>query len=350
LAASWLAQAGRATIVASTAQLAGNLATLRLDELAWPPAVRNALRQLGVRTLAELVRLPRDGLARRYGVHWLQMLDQAFARAPTPRRRYVAPERYRGRRELTTEIADATRLLPVVTHLLHELEDFLQTRAAAIADCRLLLEHRGGRQTRVALGLLEPGSTVARFQPLLETELAKCRLPAPVRAVRLVSGRVLPATLRTPALGLATGQRVATPPEVLLERLQARLGEAAVSGVCLIPEHRPEAAWRRQPALRGAGRRSRGAVQMHESSPDLQPPRPLWLLATPQRLELREERVWHEGPLTIESGPERIESGWWDGDDVARDYYVAVRRDAVRVWIYRERTPERRWWLHGIFG
>jgi hypothetical protein len=49
----------------------------------------------------------------------------------------------------------------------------------------------------------------------------------------------------------------------LVERLRARLGEEAVYGVCLIPEHRPEAAWRRvhelrlRPRLRRDGDRMR---------------------------------------------------------------------------------------------
>jgi hypothetical protein len=39
----------------------------------------------------------------------------------------------------------------------------------------------------------------------------------------------------------------------------------------------------------------------------------------------------------LRSGPERIESGWWDGGDVVRDYYVVGTRAGVRLWIYRER-------------
>ena len=49
-------------------------------------------------------------------------------------------------------------------------------------------------------------------------------------------------------------------------------------------------------------------------------------------------------------GPERIETGWWDGHDVRRDYYVALSRAGVRLWIFRERPPGQRWFLHGVFG
>jgi protein ImuB len=77
-------------------------------------------------------------------------------------------------------------------------------------------------------------------------------------------------------------------------------------------------------------------------SPGARTARPLWMLAEPQPLD-----GW-EG--TLITGPERIESGWWDGHDVRRDYYVARSRAGVRLWIFRERPPGQGWFLHGVFG
>jgi len=54
--------------------------------------------------------------------------------------------------------------------------------------------------------------------------------------------------------------------------------------------------------------------------------------------------------LRLVAGPERIESGWWDGADVRRDYYVASDSRGARFWIYRDCVGERKWFLHGIFG
>jgi protein ImuB len=48
------------------------------------------------------------------------------------------------------------------------------------------------------------------------------------------------------------------------------------------------------------------------------------------------------------AGPERIESGWWDGGEVRRDYFIARIGEGSLVWVYRER--ERGWFLHGIFA
>ena len=71
--------------------------------------------------------------------------------------------------------------------------------------------------------------------------------------------------------------------------------------------------------------------------------RPLWLLQKPVAIEPREDS------LELVSGPERIESGWWDEQDVARDYYMAKNGRGQRLWIFHDHRT-RSWFLHGLFG
>ena len=63
-----------------------------------------------------------------------------------------------------------------------------------------------------------------------------------------------------------------------------------------------------------------------------------------------EGRPWFQGALQLDTDRERIESGWWDGNDVARDYFVARNTRGLRLWVYRELRGEQHWFLHGIFG
>jgi protein ImuB len=78
--------------------------------------------------------------------------------------------------------------------------------------------------------------------------------------------------------------------------------------------------------------------------------RPLWLLLAPQELDAQRGRPRHGGALELLAGPERIESGWWDGADARRDYYVVADARGGRFWIYRDCVGARKWFLHGIFG
>jgi len=54
------------------------------------------------------------------------------------------------------------------------------------------------------------------------------------------------------------------------------------------------------------------------------------------------------------SGPERIESGWWDGGYAARDYFIAQDHEGALLWVYRFRhapeVSETGWYLQGRFG
>ena len=120
----------------------------------------------------------------------------------------------------------------------------------------------------------------------------------------------------------------------MLERLQERFGSAAVYGLRAVAEHRPEKAW-----AKCVGNGSHGKLGSAQSIEV----RPLWLLPTPVAIEAR------RGSLQFVAGPERIESGWWDEQDVARDYYTARNGGGQKLWVFRDHRT-RGWFLHGLFG
>jgi len=81
--------------------------------------------------------------------------------------------------------------------------------------------------------------------------------------------------------------------------------------------------------------------------------RPLWMLQKPELLRTEQGLPCYEGKLKLLSGPERLETGWWDDDGIARDYFVASNPRGVRLWVYRDRGKDshrRLWYLHGMFG
>ncbi|MDB6104925.1 MAG: hypothetical protein JWO52_4924, partial [Gammaproteobacteria bacterium] len=78
--------------------------------------------------------------------------------------------------------------------------------------------------------------------------------------------------------------------------------------------------------------------------------RPAWLLHTPQQLEEIDGVPRRRGSLRFFGDVERIETGWWDGGDVGRDYYTVFDIYGIQLWIFRERAEPHRWFLHGMFG
>jgi protein ImuB len=341
LAALWLARGGKEVALRSRDSLASRLAPLPLACTRWPAKSLESLATMGVRTVGDCLRLPRDGFARRFAPEMLRALDRALGRAPDPRAAFAQRQRYMEKRNLEPEISDTDRLGRAMASLLGELCGYLQARGYAVDALEFRLTHRDVPATRVRLRFAEPTAQAGQMATLLRERLARMQLPEPVRALRLRSGALLEAREEAGDL-FARGRRSAVGVPQFIERLRARLGADAVHGVRLVPEHRPEAAWEIGdiPLFPGRGSANRGMSPIC---------RPLWLLAEPRLLDGLD---WpqHEGRLEIEDGPERIESGWWDGRDVRRDYYVARTADGVRLWVFRERRKDGRWFMHGVFG
>jgi protein ImuB len=186
-----------------------------------------------------------------------------------------------------------------------------------------------------------------RLTDVCTQKLSRLELAAPILSLEILSGRLEPLSADSldvfACLGGADGRDTA--PQ-LVERLRARLGEQAVYGICPVPEHRPEAAWQRVHALPHAPRPGRRAPR----NADVQEmPRPVWLLNEPARLQDSDVERLHRSPSVLGEGPERIESGWWDGKDVARDYYVVRQAGGARLWIFQERRSKC-WYVHGVFA
>jgi protein ImuB len=340
LAALWLARAGAALQIEDSEKLPGHLAKLPIACTAWDDERLQTLRAMGVTSLGELMRLPRAGLARRLNPALVQELDIALARQSAPRRAFVPRERFRERCDFETEIEHVAYLEKALEPVIERCAQFLRKRQAGVQALQLKLTHREAPPTRVRLGLASITSERRRLSDVLCQKLSRLELKAPVRGMELISGflRGLPASSLDAFAGLArAGSRDSAPQ--LVERLRARLGEEAVYGVCLIAEHRPEAAWRRVHELRLSAMPKVEEGMADQEMPDQDMPRPIWLLHEPLPL-LKPE---------ILQGPERIESGWWDGKGVARDYYVARQSHGIRLWVFQERQSKR-WYVHGVFA
>ncbi len=335
LAASWLAAAGGAARVTTNAELAGALARLPLAGIGLAPIQLQSLRNMGVRTVGECRRLPRDGLARRLGAELVLALDRAHGSTPDPRAPYVAPASFEAALVIPGAVDNAEGLLFPLNRLIQELCGVLTARGAGVAALTLTLRHPKAAPTRVELGLVAPTRDARHLTELFRERLARVVLPEPVEEIILTAPRMLLLAQAERDFFTVRGATDQSGAE-LIERLRARLGECAVQGIAPMADHRPELAWRyAEPGEVSA------ALESGE--------RPLWLLPEPVTLESRDGQPWLDEPLTLEGSRERIESGWWDGRDIARDYFIARNRCGECFWIYRE-LATKSWWLHGVFG
>ena len=337
-AALWLARAGRADIVDGNPRSAIEtlpLAVLRLDDKAV-----ELLERLGIRTIGELMTLPRDGMARRFGPTLPDILERALGHQDDACSFFSLPPRFAATLELPAEAIQSEALLFAAQRLLVQLEGYLTARSAGVQSFTLRLFHRGRQPTLLGVGLVNASRNAAHFAQLLRERLGSTNLRAPVHSISLEAERIEPFAGTT--LGLLPDDRNGAGEwERLIERLRSRFATEAVAALKVTADHRPE----RASCLAAP----EGKQLRLELTPDHRPgERPFWLLDTPRPIEEIGNVPHYEGPLALLSGPERIESGWWDGADVKRDYFVARNNHDALFWIYRERGSG--WYLHGIFA
>lgn len=337
-AALLFARAGLSVFLTDKRTLAGQLAHVPLRALALPARSQAALEDLGLQRVGEVLRLPREGLARRLGRGFLDDLDRALGRRPETLLPFVPPARYIGRLPFPAEVTDADALAFGAQRLLQELAGFLRARDSGVQRLAITLKHERPPTTRFVLGLVAPSCDPRHWSMLLRERLERVALRAGVVEIAVAARDLRPWAGRSENLfdGAAQAQEGWTQ---LVDRLRARLGETAVRGLQTLDEHRPERAWTAcTPGETG-----------HAGEEAALTARPLWLLPSPVPLAQKDGRPELDGALALQRGPERIESGWWDGGDVMRDYFLACSAHGARLWVFQERRT-RRWFLHGIFS
>lgn len=317
------------------------LRKLPLAVLDCPPRTREELARAGLRSLGALLELPGKALGRRYGRELLHYLERIRGRRPDPQQPMALPAAFCRELEFGVEIANTEMLRFPARRLLQELSGYLRARqlhCGSLCWTLILDDHR--RQT-LPLQLASPRGDLQHLLELTRLGFATLQLSAPVTALALDCDDLHPpAAPQADLLGALASAADARALQALCDRLAARLGAAAIRQPRARDEHLPE--------LAGVLLPPASAATAAGDPPPPRAPRPVWLLEPPQALAAADGQPCLDGPLTLESGPERIEGHWWQAP-ASRDYHQARTRDGRRCWLYRDRRTGT-WFLHGLFG
>jgi protein ImuB len=325
-AAALLARQPQALPVLRLEQLQPAIAALPLNTLALLPAAIAGLQASGIASVGELLALPRDALARRWGLQMTGYLQRLLGERADPRKPYRVPHTYHRRFDFAEPVQTVEGLLFPLRRILYELQGYLRGRDTALQTLNVAFRHRGHADTVLTLRTTEPQRDALRLFALLREKLERTQLPGAVTRIRLNVEHFV--ALRDTQLHLwDESERHDASWSDLLDKLRARLGDQAVRRLGLRDDHRPEKAWCVESAAVAA------------DLPPAFPDRPLWLLP-PQPIERLPKLL---------GKPERIEAGWWSGEDSSRDYYIAQTAEGSRWWLYREAATAR-WFLQGIWA
>jgi len=347
-------KAVREPAIAPAGQHGDRLRTLPVEALRLAGDVVATLDELGIRTIGQLVALPRETLPSRFGPTVLRRLDQALGELPE----LIEPERpeepLEARWGSEHPIEDRFAIETILSRLLDELRGRIERRNEGILEFLVELQSPGRDAVRFAVGLVRPTLESRRLSELVRLQLERA-------AVRGVVGLIVRITRRAP---LAADQSTIFDTvrrdghgtlAWLLDRLSNRLGRDAVLSPKLRPDFQPERAVEYRHVV-GPGLRARDGKREPAGSRSV-PCRPLRLLPEPAPVV-----VWSivpDGPpvrlrwrnadcrIVRCEGPERLETGWWREGPVSRDYFRIDTEDGQRLWLFR--SADDAWFVHGEF-
>ena len=377
-----------------------DLQSLHVCALRLETETYHTISRLGIETIGSLLRLPRGGLARRLGADLVRRIAEVLGEIEVPLDAYHPEPEHHCRQELEYPTDDLQIIAHRITLLSEQIVAGLagSDRGVLRVLCQLNLTERAPLTTTI--GLFAPTLDVQHLGGLIHSSIESLRIPSAVKSIEL--GVVQSGPLRTQQQSLfaedafsVDGDSVAQQSLARLDdSLSIRLGRQAVLGVRLtdnpLPEkayrtysltdHRTRKSLRRLPAKARPPRRaeSRPAESRPTSfrqpnghhafrSPGRQDARrrPLKLLRKPVPLLVaevsRSSRSDQRDALpafrannrlhrvVFHWGPERIETAWWDGPSVRRDYF-RIETDSGHLWWVFQDLKSGQWFLHGRFS
>lgn len=321
------------------------IAALRLDR-----ATISLLGGLGLRTVGDVLQLPRTELPSRFGPLLLRRIDQALGRLAEPIEpvRPAVPLMTQWRAE--TPLTDRTTLAVVLARLIAEI-----VKRLPLWEGIMSLACGFNAAAPVVVGAALPARSAERLMALVTLALDRQPPPYEVEQIVIVADTVrLPPPDRTDLFGDRTSVEQDRLFSRLIERLSGRLGPDAVSRPMLAGDHLPEHAVQAVPITVATPPSTieRRTVEAIATRPILlrPEPEPVSVLSVhPDGPPFRLTRGKRMNTLVLAFGPERFETAWADAPEARRDYWRVETDEAERLWLFRCRRSGA-WFLHGLFG
>lgn len=343
----------------------------------------DVLERVGCRNWDDLLRLPRAGVARRFGAPLLQALDRARGHAPDVYEWQALPESFDETLEFDALVTHAPALMDGAQRLLVPLQAWLLGRQHGLCALKLVWQLDKRRDVapsgELVIRTAQPAQDLRHLARLMAEQLAQQRLPAPVHSLRLQSletGALSNSAAATGSLLMDARQQGGSALE-LVERLSARLGPDQVQSWQARADHRPELMQRWVSAQNTIkliatilGKEKAADPNDLKNEIRTEALYPTWLLPEPLQLASVGNSPVYQGRLVRVAGPQRLEAtGWLLPTDATgqrgkppaiRDYFIYRSLQAGLLWIYTERLavatphsaaePPRAWYLHGFFA
>ena len=340
---------------------AKDLQSLPVEALRIDGAAVKTLRRLGLRTVGQLLAIPRASLARRFrgetiGENVLIRLDEMMGVRDEPLNPLNPPTSFMAHRALMEPVIHAEGLDIVLSSLVGLLSRDLEQAGKGALRLILKLFRTDGSRANLPAGFSVPTRDPRHMLRVLKPKLESIDVGFGIDAMTLEARETAAASIRQHGF-LEDSSTLAL--EQLNDRVLNR-HEAQFLALEEAESHIPERAEQARPA---ASLPSSAAVSPARPR---QPARPLLIFEAPEPAKVL-AAVPDGPPMRITwrrvtrrvvkvQGPERVAPEWWRllGGERPRDYYVVEDEQGRRYWLYREGLygepgeEQPRWFVHGL--
>lgn len=318
------------------------LGTLPVHALRLAAELSDQLITLGLRTVADIAKLPRAPLARRFGLDLLNRLDALLGERIDPISPRSTPAPWRSRADLAEPILTRGAIDTLLERLLEALCGLLEQEHLGARQLALHAFRVDGEVQTLRIGTAKANRNPKHLFRLFRDTLDGIEPGFGIETMLLEATAADPLSAEQAAFDGRDQVATSGFPQ-LIDRLQARLGSHAVYRLVPLDSHCPERAVGR---VRPLARSGDG-----HASHDL---RPIHLLPRPEFAEMAGDGTafrWRRvlRPIRHAIGPERLSAEWWRGglDVTYRDYFRIEDEQGKRYWLFRSAEG---WFVHGFFA
>lgn len=340
------------------------LLPLPIEALRLSDHVVQLLHQFDIRRVGELLALPRAALPARFGQEIIERIDQALGHALEVLTPEPFPEPVEASWDFDPPTGDRRMLERAFEHLLEQIAGQLRPRQLGVERLTASLRTLRGEPLSIQIGLLQPSASTPHLMSLVRLHLEHLRVPGEMSSLTVRAPTIAPLAFNQENFARDNETEREQQLPGLIERLSSRLGDKAVLRPMLWPDAQPERACRLESWLRRTNER-RGLSPPTCTAgvnPAARPGaalRPACLHARPEAVPVvsfpgggQPQRFQWQGQTHVVAqawGPERIETGWWRGRDIRRDYYRVETTTGRRFWLFRD-LERGNWFLQGVFA
>jgi protein ImuB len=348
------------------------LKSLPVEALRLPAREVNLLHEVKVTRIDQLLALPRADLPSRFGPAVLLHLDRALGLVPEVLKPEQPADALEKSWAFEPPVSDRYSLVGAIEEILERLLKLVPRNRLGVHRLLCSLEVVDRDPIHFPVELLRPTASQRDLMELVGLQIDRIQLPGEVSGLTVRIAALSPLEFRQDDLFGGGSSERGDEATRLIERLIGRLGDRAVVWPRLVADAQPELAFQYGSCLLptprlGDGGRGRGVTSpRHKTPPPVplsetgrgSPTRPICLKNRPVPISVvsvypggSPRRIhWNDRDHLVERswGPERIETGWWRGDDIQRDYFVVQTTQGERLWLFRDLT-DGSWFVHGMF-